>query len=171
MERRINKTIIEYITSLKNDFREVIQKTEINDDSKDILIKHVYDYEQLVLTKEDFIKRKRVKNVVPVCDRCIAKRANNDQCTRRRKDGDEFCGTHSKGRPHGVISEDNNNRVNFQKVELWAEDIQGIVYYIDKTGNVYQTEDIVNNLSNPKVIAQYVKTDEGYSIPSFNNSK
>ena len=170
MERRINKTIIEYITSLKNDFREVIQKTEINEDDKDILIKHVYDYEQLVLTKEDFIKRKRVKNVVPVCDRCIAKRANNDQCTRRRKDGDEFCGTHSKGRPHGVISED-NNRVNFQKVELWAEDIQGIVYYIDKTGNVYQTEDIVNNVSNPKVIAQYVKTDEGYSIPSFNNSK
>jgi hypothetical protein len=170
MERRINKTIIEYITSLKNDFREVIQKTAINDDNKDILIKHVYDYEQLVLTKEDFIKRKRVKNVVPVCDRCIAKRANNDQCTRRRKDGDEFCGTHSKGRPHGVISED-SNRVNFQKVELWAEDIQGIVYYIDKTGNVYQTEDIVNNLSNPKVIAQYVKTGQGYSIPSFNNSK
>lgn len=170
MERRINKTIIEYITSLKNDFREVIQKTEINDDNKDILIKHVYDYEQLVLTKEDFIKRKRVKNVVPVCDRCIAKRANNDQCTRRRKDEDEFCGTHSKGRPHGVISED-NNRVNFLKVELWAEDIQGIVYYIDKTGNVYQTEDIVNNVSKPKVIAQYVKTDEGYSIPSFNNSK
>jgi hypothetical protein len=170
MERRINKTIIEYITSLKNDFREVIQKTAINDDDKDILIKHVYDYEQLVLTKEDFIKRKRGKNVVPVCDRCSAKRANNDQCTRRRKDGDEFCGTHSKGRPHGVISED-SNRVNFQKVELWAEDIQGIVYYIDKTGNVYQTEDIVNNLSNPKVIAQYVKTGQGYSIPSFNNSK
>ena len=54
-----------------------------------------------------------------------------------------------------------------QKIEVWAQDIQGIIYYIDKSGNVYQTEDIISNKQNPKIIAKYVKNGEIYSIPSF----
>jgi S-adenosylmethionine hydrolase len=45
-----------------------------------------------------------------------------------------------------------------QKIELWAQEIMGIVYYLDKFGNVYQAEDIVNNKVNPKVICKYAKT-------------
>jgi hypothetical protein len=45
-----------------------------------------------------------------------------------------------------------------QKIELWAQEIMGIVYYLDKFGNVYQAEDIVNNKVNPKVISKYTKT-------------
>ena len=49
------------------------------------------------------MKRKRVKNVVHLSDRCCAKRANGEQCTRRRKDTTtEYCGTHLKGTPHGI---------------------------------------------------------------------
>jgi hypothetical protein len=55
-----------------------------------------------------------------------------------------------------------------QKVEVCAQDIQGIVYYIDKNNNVYQAEDIISNKINPKIIAKYVKTGEIYSIPEFN---
>jgi hypothetical protein len=53
-------------------------------------------------------------------------------------------------------------------VEVWAQDIQGIVYYIDKSNNVYQAEDIVSNKINPKIIAKYLKNGEHYSIPEFN---
>jgi hypothetical protein len=54
-----------------------------------------------------------------------------------------------------------------QKIEVWVQDIMGINYYIDKTGNVYQAEDIVLNKMNPKIIAKYVKTGDVYSIPAF----
>ena len=59
-------------------------------------------------------------------------------------------------------------KTNTQKVEVWAQDIQGIVYYIDKANNVYQAEDIVGNKTNPKIIAKYLKVGETYSIPEFN---
>ena len=51
------------------------------------IISFVYDYEKLKLTKEDFMKRKRVKNIVPAQHRCHAKRANGEQCTRKKKNG------------------------------------------------------------------------------------
>ena len=51
---------------------------------------------------------------------------------------------------------------------MFAQDIQGIIYYIDKNSNVYQAEDIIINKINPKIIAKYVKEGENYSIPEFN---
>ena len=127
----------------------------------------IYDYERLVLTKEDFTKRKRVKNVVPFFDRCTAKRANNEQCTRRKKTDCEYCGTHMKGTPNGMMEAQNESVPTMQKIEVWAQDIGGIIYYVDQTGNVYQAEDIVLNKINPKIIAKYVKTGDVYSIPAF----
>jgi S-adenosylmethionine hydrolase len=71
-----------------------------------------------------------------------------------------------KGTPHGLV-ENEENKQTTQKIEVWAQEILGIVYYIDKFGNVYQAEDIVNNKTNPKVIAKYVKNGEVFSIPEF----
>ena len=51
------------------------------------LTSFVYEYEKLKLLKEDFMKRKRVKNTVPIELRCLAKRANGEQCTRKKKRG------------------------------------------------------------------------------------
>jgi hypothetical protein len=110
-----------------------------------------------------------VKNFVPIYDRCCAKRASDEQCTRRRKEGSEFCGTHMKGTPHGIVVENTDeSKVTTHKVEVWAQDIQGIIYYIDKHNNVYDTPDIVMNRVNPKIIAKYIKTGENYSIPELN---
>ena len=138
------------------------------DEKTNQLLQYIYDYDRLTFNKEDFQKRKRVKNFVPIFDRCCAKRASNEQCTRRKKEGSEFCGTHMKGTPHGIIDSQNESKINTQKIEVWAQDIQGIVYYIDKGNNVYQAEDIVSNKVNPKIIAKYVKSGEHYSIPEFN---
>jgi len=73
-----------------------------------------------------------------------------------------------KGTPHGIIDGQFETKVTTQKVEVWAQDIQGIIYYIDKANNVYQAEDIVINKVNPKIIAKYVKIGDNYSIPEFN---
>ena len=171
MERRINKRIENYISDFKEKVKEKATDLGLSTDSKlNQIVQYIYDYERLSLTKEDFMKRKRVKNVVHLSDRCCAKRANGEQCTRRRKDTTtEFCGTHLKGTPHGVIDTQVEQTSTTQKIEVYAQDIQGIIYYIDKNNNVYQAEDIVSNKVNPKIIAKYVKNGENYSIPEFNN--
>jgi hypothetical protein len=170
MEKRLNKKAEVYITTFKESIREKATQMGLNTDVKTIqLLQYIYDYDRLSFNKDDFQKRKRVKNFVPIYDRCCAKRASNEQCTRRKKEGCEFCGTHVKGTPHGVVSENiNEPTVNIHKVEVWAQDIQGIVYYIDKSNNVYDTSDIIKNQMNPKIIAKYVKTGETYSIPELN---
>lgn len=169
MERRINKKIEAYITELKDRVRSKADQLGLNTDPNlSQLVQYVYDYDRLVLSKEDFLKRKRVKNVVHLSDRCCAKRASGEQCTRRKKTDCEYCGTHMKGTPHGICDNDDDDKPVGQKVEVWAQEIQGIIYYIDKTFNVYQVEDIIANKVNPKVIAKYVKTGDKFAIPEFN---
>lgn len=169
MERRLNKKVETYITSFKDNIREKATQMGITKNEQvNQLIQYIYDYNRLSFDKEDFQKRKRVKNFVPIYDRCCAKRASNEQCTRRKREGCEYCGTHMKGTPHGIMDNQSDVKINTQKIEVWAQDIQGIVYYIDKFNNVYQAEDIINNKINPKVIAKYLKTGEQFSIPEFN---
>lgn len=169
MERRINKRIENYLSDFKENVRTKAVELGSTDPSLHQLVQYIYDYERLNLGKEDFMKRKRVKNVVHLSDRCCAKRANGEQCTRRRKDDTtEFCGTHLKGTPHGVCDLNEEAKPQGQKIEVWAQDIQGIVYYIDKSSNVYQVEDIMQGNVNPKIIAKYLKVGETYMIPEFN---
>lgn len=169
MERRLNKKVDTYISSFKDSIREKATQVGLNNDAKYTqLLQYIYDYNRLSFSKEDFQKRKRVKNFVPIYDRCCAKRAAGEQCTRRRKDLCEYCGTHEKGTPHGIVELNDEPKSTTQKVEVWAQDIQGIVYYIDKFNNVYDTADIIKNQVNPKIIAKYVKNEDNYSIPEFN---
>lgn len=170
MEKRINKRIETYVTSFKDDVRKKINTLTFDEEVKpkiNELLEFVYDYERLVLVKDDLAKRKRIKNTIPALNRCNAKRANGEQCTRRRKDKCEFCGTHVKGTPHGLVQTCENVDSITQKIEVVAEEICGIVYYIDKFNNVYKTEDILEGKQNPTVIAKCVKQNGAYSIPEL----
>ena len=168
MERRLNKKFEDYITSFKNDIRDQINTTKFEESDKiNGLMEYIYDYERLVFKKEDISKRKRVKNTIPETNRCNAKRANHEQCTRRKKEGCEYCGTHVKGTPHGLISETLSSSEITHKIEIIAQEIGGIVYYIDDMENVYNTEDVMNNKENPGIIAKYTRRNGTYSIPEF----
>ena len=178
MEKRVTKKVEEYQVEFKDNIKKWLKDRDLlvvkenwsdgNDDDTSEFLKFIYDYNSLQLTKDDFQKRKRVKNVVPHFERCTAKRANGEQCTRRKKPGVCFCGTHVKGTPHGVILEDDNNIVQLKKVEVWIQEIHGINYYIDSNNNVYRPEDIISNKESPSVIARW-KLDEqnNYCIPEF----
>jgi hypothetical protein len=168
MEKRLNKKMETYITEFKDNIREKTLHLLGSDMQTTQLIQYICDYDRLTFSKEDFNKRKRVKNFVPIYTRCCAMRANNEQCTRRKKGEFEYCGTHTKGTPHGIVDLQVTENVTTQKVEVWAHDIGGIIYYIDKSNNVYDTSDIIKNTVNPKIIAKYCKNGENYSIPEFN---
>lgn len=168
MERRLNKKINDYIHDLKSKLAEKVQSMQTVENQADVLetMNYIYQYDNFQLNKDDFMKRKRVKSMVPMYERCCAKRASGEQCTRRKKDEYQYCGTHHKGTPHGIIT-DTEPVSTTKKVEVQAIDIKGIVYYLDSEGNVYDTEDIIANNKNPRVIATYTKNGDEYSIPSL----
>ena len=170
MEKRLNSKVDEYIQTFKNMIHSKILATDLHDRTQvGVLIQDIFEYPKLALEKEDFVKRKRVKNSIPEVNRCIAKRSTGEQCTRRRKDDCEFCGTHFKGTPHGTLYMDNNvdNDQPNQTLEVFAEEVKGIVFYLDKYKNVYNTEDIMSNTENPRIVAKWEKNGDSYTIPSM----
>ena len=168
MERRLNKKINDYVHEFKTNLVGKIQTMSDTENNSEMteLINYVYQYNNFELNKDDFMKRKRVKSMVPVYERCCAKRASGEQCTRRKKDECQYCGTHSKGTPHGIMS-DQEPVTTTKKVDVNAIDIKGIVYYLDDNGNVYDTEDVIANVKNPRIIAKYEKNGDEYSIPDL----
>lgn len=150
METRVNKRIDAYLCQMKSNIKEwfVNNNSEISGDSNiSEFLKFIYDYDGFKITKDDLLKRKRLKNCVPETNRCLAKRANGEQCTRRKKDGCEFCGTHTKGTPHGIVDKEINSSKVENKREVWVQSIHGINYFIDSDNNVYDHTDVLRTSS------------------------
>lgn len=157
MEKKANAKITNYVDEMRLNVITKIQQGETNES----LISYIQEYPLFSLDSEDFTKRKRVKNKIPLGDRCCAKRADGGQCTRRKKnDQDNYCGTHMKGTPHGTINVIVSDLVGVKK-EVWVEEIGGIMYYLDNNNNVYNAEDIMSNRTNPKIIAKWEKNLRG----------
>ena len=160
MEKNITLKVNNYIDEFKNNLQQWIVDNEaciqIDGEKKgNDFLQYMNDFPYLEFKKEDFQKRKRIKNNVPDYNRCIALKCNGERCSRKQKNGStDFCGTHMKGSPYGTI--DQKCALPKQhKVQLWMEDINGISRYIDKDFNVYSSKDIVNSCDNPEVIGKY----------------
>ena len=173
MEKRINQRIEQYVQTFKSDIKNFIIDNNLSDKTEEIM-QYIYNYDHLQFEKQDFQKRKRIKNIVPLHDRCNALRANGEQCTRRRKCDNIYCGTHIKGIPHGEINNSNNQPIK-KSIKVWTQEIRGIIYYIDNFNNVYNPTDILQNIENPSIIAKYTKESKNdetiYDIPEFFEKK
>lgn len=186
MEKQLKQKIDKHMLKFKDGIKEWLTENNASVNSAgagganvnitSAFLQYIYDSTGMTLNEDDFKKRKRIKNSVPQFDLCIAKRANGEQCTRRKKgqegDGAEpdnnFCGTHVKGTPHGTVSAELEKKPHNKKVEVWVQDIKGINYYIDAANNVYKPEDIIANKIKPAVIATWAKNAAGgYTIPQF----
>jgi len=112
-------------------------------------------------------KKKRKRKKFPPDECCMGRKQFGEQCTRRKKDGSEFCGSHMKNLPYGKIG-DNREYLckvkgkrgrkkkkdsvfanNEDYVETWIDDSLGSDYLIDKDGNVYS-----NNQISPKIVGR-----------------
>jgi len=167
MEKKLNAKIAVWFAGFKKDIATKIIESCADDGPSDAtsLVEYIYNYPHLNFTKQDLQKRTRVKNTVPYHDRCRAMRANGEQCTRRKRTGETFCGTHIKGTPHGEIADKLDTTESFKKVQVWAQEISGIIRHLDKNGNIYDPQDIYQGINNPKVIVKYTTNEEGdYTI-------
>lgn len=164
MEKRISIIIDDYSSTMKANIRTFAIEHNITTDSKcNELLQYIFDYPALILEKEHFAKRKRAKNSVYFSDRCCAKRATGEQCTRRKKDNENYCGTHIKGTPHGIYNKGSDDN-NVKSISVWVENIQGIYHYIDNNNNIYSSEDIIKGIENPRIISKYMIENNVYSI-------
>jgi hypothetical protein len=162
MDKKINTQLETYIVGFKDDIKMKLAELNITEKDKvNELLEYVYEYPRLAFSKEDFSKRRRIQNTIPVENRCNAMKSTNERCTRRRKDGSEYCGTHTKNVPHGDFCKSEHLH---KDMEVIATEINGIVYFVDEYKNVYKTEDILNNIENPKIIAKYDIEENGKKV-------
>ena len=100
-------------------------------------------------------KKRRNKVVVPDVERCMAKRANGERCTRRHRDDSHFCGTHNESRPHGDFKANEDEAALTKKILIHTQEINGIIYYIDNSFNIYNTMDILKGSTSPAIVGTY----------------
>ena len=168
MEKIINKNIEEYLTKYKMEIRTKMSELKFSDDEKkNKLLEFIFDYDRLTIKKEELKKPSRLKTIIPPCLRCSAKRVNGEQCTRRKNKDGEYCGTHSKVLPYGVFDVVKNDDEVKKNINVVAENIQGIMYYIDSFLNVYNTEDILEGKEDPRIVAKAEKKNNVYTIPEL----
>ena len=175
MERRLAKKIRNHFDDFKNDIEQWLQENDIklvsdgsDEDCIDRLKVFMGNYGDVTFTKEDFLKRKRVKNMAPQCERCMAKRADGTQCTRRKKNGQHYCGTHIKGTPHGNISLEGDEAPTTKQIETTIQEINGIDCFIDNEGNIYKHSDVMQNKVNPEIVGRWEKQSGEYVIKQIN---
>ena len=166
MERRVAKLVRAHEQGFKNAIRDWMMRVDPQYPHGEELIQFVFDFPNMQLTADDFQRRKRVKNSVPVGDRCLAKRASGERCTRRKRVGGDLCGTHVKGTPHGVVDK-SDDEPSLVTVELWLHEVQGINYHVDASANVYSPEDIVMGVATPRVIGKLCEGADGTFCVSF----
>ena len=160
MEKNIKKKVNNYTNDFKNNIQRWFNENSASiivegEDKTNDFIHYMNDFPYIVLEKDDFQKRRRIKNNVPDYNRCIALKCNGERCSRKQKNSDTcFCGTHMKGAPYGTIEKESQVPKK-TKIQLWLEEINGISRYIDKDYNVYSSEDIVNSVAIPRVIGKY----------------
>jgi hypothetical protein len=156
--KQINSQIETYTSEFKENIRKRMLELGFEQDPRsNELMEYIYEYKKLEFGKEDITKRKRNKNVVPECNRCNALLMNNEQCTRRKKEESDFCGTHVKGTPNGVLKQHNQPQIH--RVEVVAKEIHGIVYYIDDKNRIYNTEEIMAGKVNPAIVGYWNPDD------------
>jgi hypothetical protein len=168
MEKILNNRIKEYTTQFRNNLKEKLTSLYLCDNERsNELFNFIDNYEELLIEKKDMTKPKRIKIDLPIYYRCLAKRLNGEQCTRRKKKDCEYCGTHTKSMPYGIFESDNENNNEKKILNVLAQDIRGIIYYIDEYLNVYDTQQVIEGIENPGIIAKAIKTNGIYTIPEL----
>jgi hypothetical protein len=151
MEKQINDKINISFCMFKKNIQEKMQEYQIHNDK---LIDFIKDYKIIQLNENDFVKKKRNIGKISNEERCIAKISSNTQCSRKKKVGCNYCGTHLKTLNNN--NEYEEEKQNEYKPIIKKKEIQGIYYFVDEDDNLYLHEDILQNNASPKIIG-YLK--------------
>lgn len=104
---------------------------------------------------EPIIAESKLKKSKPIekefC--CLARKQDGGQCTRRRKDGEEYCGKHAVQRKYGriddneVICTTETTHIPEDKVATWEIKFGDKTYLRDINSIVYENDRIIGKLA------------------------
>jgi len=118
------------------------------------------ELEQYLIQQKVGIETTQKKNrMIPMEERCMAKRANGGRCTRRRKT-EHYCGTHSKMNTSDMV-DDTKEHGDLREMIITNIDIRGITYFTDQDRYLYMPSDILKSAPEPRIIGRYAVNDEG----------
>ena len=131
----------------------------------------------LVLKK----KKKSNRRILPKNERCLGRKNDLTQCTRKRKDGHEFCGSHIKNLPNGKVGDDGacfnkkkGKRGRKRKNLLDSQDETGILTtkkYINGSIYLVDSNNVVYTFKNQKPVILGILNGEILDNTRFINSK
>lgn len=153
-EKINNNFIIENLKKIFNDKLCVILN-EISDDyqlNNDKLVKkYIDDSFDIDFSAAPIKKRKRKQNkLLAKNELCMARKADGLQCTRRRRDGTEFCGKHASNLKYGRVDDEELNDSNKDQIKCTLEKIDGNSYLVDCNSKLVYTFDT----DNPTVVGK-----------------
>lgn len=131
-----------YNDKLKEVLKDLSLSYSIKDNGKQIGLEELYKkysindlvFEESAPTK----KKKRKKNKqLDQSELCMAKKADGCQCTRRRKDSNEYCGKHMGNLKFGRIDDEEKYENNDNYIKTMHEKIGGNDYLVDSNNIVY----------------------------------
>jgi len=76
--------------------------------------------------------KKRNRKLPPKELQCKGRKSDFEQCTRKKKDNEDFCASHLKNLKYGSIDMENDDYI-----EMFEQEIDGKIYYLDNENNVY----------------------------------
>jgi hypothetical protein len=118
------------------------------------LVEYILGYDRIELNSNDFLCSPAKKPRTTSSGR-VSKKKKDTQ----NNDLAEFFSTDAEQVAPVVVP---------SSIELVAQDILGITFFIDSFGNVYNTEQVMNKLPNPQIVAHYTRDKEGrYCIDSY----
>lgn len=102
--------------------------------------------------------KKNKKTILDSTEICVARKADGQRCTRKRRENSEYCGKHSSHLKYGRADDNKpTDKTDEKYVMTWHENIDGLDYLVDDQNVVY-----TYNLENPEIIGK--KNIEGKLI-------
>lgn len=113
------------LENIINDFiQNISNKYDINRKELESLIPVIYE--------------KKKKKTIPCNDKCqcLARKQDSKQCTRKKKDGFDFCGKHINNQKYGRV-DDNNDKLNNELLRTVLVSIENTEYLMDDEKNLF----------------------------------
>ena len=85
-------------------------------------------------SKKETLTTKHSIGETSTTKQCIALKTDGKRCSRNARHNLLYCGTH--------INKTNTHSINISRIAVVAEELDGIVYFRDSSGNLYDAENI-----------------------------
>lgn len=162
VESTVNYKVQSYISQMKFDIQRHIMGLHFVHEPEKInqLVEYILGYDRIELNSNDFLCSPAKKPRTTPSSRVSKKKKDAAiLAIPIHNDLTEFFSTDAEQVAPIVVP---------SSIELVAQDILGITFFIDSFGNVYNTEQVMNKLPNPQIVAHYTCDKEGrYSIDSY----